>query len=528
MRQLLCLLFISAFWLPLSARAEAAPPAVPSIAVRMVHPDSLELDREGKPVPEGYTPYVYEFRDRHGKMQRERLFLKDEPVITEAEVERAGVDPSRPEHLNITLNTPGGRSMKTATSAMRLGHDRLAVVVQGKVNSAPVVQAIISRAFEISGLDGENEAANLAELLNHRAATGKTTPFIPRDLALYAIHPENARLVEEGTLSVPGYRLWSRPGAEEEKDAEKEYLFLGNAPIVTRDYAQSARPNLDYPGHLDIVWNEEAYRNLEQACAALRPGKDRMAVVLRGAILSTPVFHKMPSHATLIPVPGDDRQLDALCAAINTQFPPLTEQQQRKVKKKLAVYPVHPRSTELEQRFLPELRQGKTIHLKSGFRSIPYTRPDFPEPVPSWAFIRPESLIGPEDIRYAAREQDGTITCQLLPRAWEKMHAFMDASPAGTVAVAIVFQGKVHQMFKIRDSLLQMWGIPVITFIQPISVIYILTPEEERRMHREFLYHVFRDMLFPVSPWFFKNCVPFRTLGEQKPFLMIDSGLNRP
>ncbi len=138
----------------------------------------------------------------------------------------------------------------------------------------------------------------LAELLNRRAATGKTTPFIPRDLALYVIHPENARLVEEGTLSVPGYRLWSRPGAEEEKDAEKEYLFLGNAPIVTGDYAQSARPNLDYPGHLDIVWNKEAYRNLEQACAALRPGKDRMAVVLRGAILSTPVFHKMPSHAT--------------------------------------------------------------------------------------------------------------------------------------------------------------------------------------------------------------------------------------
>ncbi|MFR4417435.1 MAG: hypothetical protein ACLT8E_08715 [Akkermansia sp.] len=70
----------------------------------------------------------------------------------------------------------------------------------------------------------------MAELLNHRAATGKTTPFIPRDLALYVIHPENARLVEEGTLSVPGYRLWSRPGAEEEKDAEKEYLFLGTPP----------------------------------------------------------------------------------------------------------------------------------------------------------------------------------------------------------------------------------------------------------------------------------------------------------
>ena len=316
-------------------------------------------------------------------MHRERLFLKDEPVITETEVERAGVDPGTPGHLNITLNTPGGRAMKTATSAMRLGHDRLAVVVQGKVNSAPVVQAILSNTFVISGLDKANEAENLAELLNRRAAAGKVASFTPRDLALYVVHPDSDRLVKEGTLSVPGYRLWSRPGAGERKNAEKEYLFLGNAPIVTGDYARSARPNLDYPGHLDIVWNEEAYRNLEQACAALRPGKDRMAVVLRGAILSTPVFHKMPSHATLIPVPDDDRRLDDLCTAINTQIPPLTEQQQRKAKEELAVYPVHPRSTELEQRFLPELRQGKTIHLKSGFRSVPYTRPDFPEPVPS-------------------------------------------------------------------------------------------------------------------------------------------------
>ena len=92
MKQLLLLLFVSALWLPLSARAEASPPtpAVPSIAVRMVHPDSQELDREGKPAPAGYTPYVYEFRDRRGKMHQEGLFLKDAPVITEAEVERAG------------------------------------------------------------------------------------------------------------------------------------------------------------------------------------------------------------------------------------------------------------------------------------------------------------------------------------------------------------------------------------------------------------------------------------------------------
>ena len=527
MRQLLCLLLLSAFWFPLSALAETVQPP-PSIAVRIVHPDSLTLAREGKPAPEGYTPYVYEFLTRDGKMQRERLFLKDEPVITEREVERADADLSTPGQINISLNTRGGREMKKTTSAMKLGRDRLAVLVHGRITMAPVVQAILSNAFVISGLDKANEAENLAELLNRRAAAGKAASFTPRDLALYAVHPDSDRLVKEGTLSVPGYRLWSCPGTEEGKNAEKEYLFLGNAPIVTGDYAQSARPNPDYPGHLDIVWNEEATRNLEQACATLRPGRDRMAVVLRGDILSTPVLHGMPSHATLISVPGDDRRLDDLCTAINTQLPPLTEQQQRKAKEELAVYPVHPRSAELEQRFLPELRQGKTIHLKSGFRSVPYTRPDFPEPVPSWAFIRQESLIGPEDIQNVERHQDGAITCQLLPQEWEKARAFLDAIPAGQVKAAVVFQGRIRHQFALRRVFLQLWGVPVLSAVKPISTIYIPTPQEDQRMYRESVYLLIPYLLEPVCPWLFKSAPSFRTLGEQKPFLMIDSGLDRP
>lgn len=528
MRQLLCLLLLSAFWFPLSALAETVQPP-PSIAVRIVHPDSLTLAREGKPAPEGYTPYVYEFLTRDGKMQRERLFLKDEPVITEREVERADAALSTPGQINITLNTRGGREMKKTTSAMKLGRDRLAVLVHGRVTMAPVVQAILSNAFVISGLDKANEAENLAELLNRRAAAGKAASFTPRDLALYAVHPDSDRLVKEGTLSVPGYRLWSRPGTEEGKNAEKEYLFLGNAPIVTGDYAQSARPNPDYPGHLDIVWNEDAYRKLKQACAALRPGKDRIAVVLRGDILSTPVLHGMPSHNTLISVPGDDRRLDDLCTAINTQLPPLTEQQQRKAKEELAVYPVHPRSAELEQRFLPELRQGKTIHLKSGFRSVSYTHPGFPEPVQAYAFIRPESLIGPEDIQNVERHQDGAITCQLLPQEWEKARAFLAAIPAGqAVETAVAFQGRMRHLFPVRRVFLQLWGVPVLSSVKPISTIYIPTPQEDQRMYRESVYLMIPYLLEPICPWLFKSAPSFHTPGEQKPFLMMESGLDHP
>ncbi|WP_302014771.1 hypothetical protein [uncultured Akkermansia sp.] len=528
MKQLLCLLLVGTFWLPLFSRAETSPSPVPSLSVRMVHPDNEELVREGKPAPEGYTPYEYEFGDYHGKKRKERLFLKNTPVITEADVERAAVDLSRPAHLNITLNAKGGRAMKTATSAMKLGRDRLAIVVQGKVNSAPTVQAILSTSIAITGLDGENEAANLAELLTRHAAPDHSTPFTSRDLALYAIHPESDRLVEEGELSVPGYRLWSRPAQPSEKNEGKEYLFLGNAPIVTGAEAQSARPNLDHQGSVNIVWNDEACRKLKQASAAWRPGKDRLAVVLHGSIVGTPVFQGMPSHATLIPGLGDDRQLDAICTAINTQLPPLTEQQKRQVKKNLALYPVHPRSRELAQRFLPELRQGKTIRLKSGFRSIPYTCPDYPEPVQAYAFIRPESLIGPEDIQYAERDQDGTIICQLLPQAWKKVRSLIKASPVGDVNVAIVFQGRMRHQFAVRHSFLQMWGLPVLAAVRPISAIYILTPEEEQRMYRESVHLMIRYLLEPVCPWLFKNVPSFRTLGDQRPFLMIDSGLERP
>ena len=94
--------------------------------------------------------------------------------------------------------------MKAATSAMNLGRDRLALVVQGKIKSAPVVQAVISRTFEISGLDGKNEASGLAELLNRRASTEKNTPFIPQDLQALEAPGAPAGKNGRGRISVPG------------------------------------------------------------------------------------------------------------------------------------------------------------------------------------------------------------------------------------------------------------------------------------------------------------------------------------
>ncbi|MFQ7535597.1 MAG: hypothetical protein ACLRPT_11010 [Akkermansia muciniphila] len=152
--------------------------------------------------------------------------------------------------------------------------------------------------------------------------------------------------MEEGVLRVPGFRFWKLPAHRQEKTGEEEYLFLGNSPIISGDCARHAEPDMEHPGSLDITWNEEAFRKLERASAGLRPGKDRIAVVLRGTILSTPLFQGMPSRTTLIPGLGDDSRLDALCRAINNTLLPLTEQQKRHVRENVALYPIHPRSRE--------------------------------------------------------------------------------------------------------------------------------------------------------------------------------------
>lgn len=241
MSQLFYLLLFPAFCFPLSARAKAVPPSVPAVSVRMVHPDSQELDRERSPVPEGYTPYTYEFRDRHGKMQRERLFLKNTPIITESEVEQARIEPERRECLHITLNTQGGKTMKAATSAMNLGRDRLALVVQGKIKSAPVVQAVISRTFEISGLDGKMKPPDW-----RNCSTGR--------------HPQKKHTLHS-TGSGPVRRPSGKPPSGGRRSPTRTGLQALEAPGAPA--GKNGRGRISVPGEFS-----HHFRRLRQTCGA--------------------------------------------------------------------------------------------------------------------------------------------------------------------------------------------------------------------------------------------------------------------
>lgn len=74
----------------------------------------------------------------------------------------------------------------------------------------------------------------------------------------------------------------------------------------------------------------------------------------------------------------------------------------------------------------------------------------------------------------------------------------------------------------------ELWKIPVLTFMQSISGIHLLTPCEEQRMYRETTLIMVREYMEQPCFWFSKNNGAFRTQEKGRPFLLIDPGLDKP
>ena len=101
------------------------------------------------------------------RTSRKKIFLEKRESLTGRDIVRAGVDLARPGHVNVTLSNEGADKMYNLTSRMQLGHDRMVIVLDDVVKSAPTVQAILSKSFEISGLDAPGEAEALTKVLSN-------------------------------------------------------------------------------------------------------------------------------------------------------------------------------------------------------------------------------------------------------------------------------------------------------------------------------------------------------------------------
>ncbi|MCP5536523.1 MAG: protein translocase subunit SecD [Akkermansiaceae bacterium] len=146
---------------------------IAKLELKMVHPESRVLGdtlaaekEEDRVLPPGYKLYVYEDEDEDGQKTTENILLKRRSALDGSYIVHAQelFGPYEGK-LTVKLNGEGANKMFDLTKRMRHGVDRLAIVLDGKVLSAPVVQDSLGAQFEISGMKDATEARGIAAAL---------------------------------------------------------------------------------------------------------------------------------------------------------------------------------------------------------------------------------------------------------------------------------------------------------------------------------------------------------------------------
>lgn len=126
----------------LDERAEA--PHLPPLPERLQLPDYMLAEQPVISANDAAGHYEYLVLQRPEAAAEEEL-LVDEQLVERVEVRHNGVE--------ITFTQAGGERMYALTSGMKPGQERLALVLDGCVVSAPVVHAPLRQSVFISGLN---------------------------------------------------------------------------------------------------------------------------------------------------------------------------------------------------------------------------------------------------------------------------------------------------------------------------------------------------------------------------------------
>jgi len=113
----------------------------------------------------GYKLFTRNYTDDRGEPRSEELLLENRNKIEGKHVRKASPDMGTSGVVQVTLTGAGGKLMRNLTAPMRKGVDRLAVVLDGEVDSAPVVQAVLDKNFIIQGVGDAEECRNLSATL---------------------------------------------------------------------------------------------------------------------------------------------------------------------------------------------------------------------------------------------------------------------------------------------------------------------------------------------------------------------------
>jgi SecD/SecF fusion protein len=159
-----------------SASIRVTLETVAKLELREVSPRNNEIGENGKSLAQrvldgeeivpGYRAYELTQKDEDGNESTTPILLNRRAALGGSDIVIASPSMSQMDAVDITLDGPGTDKMIALTQNMRPGQDRIAIVLDGIVQNAPVVQSVpLGKKFEINGLNEPGETKKLANAL---------------------------------------------------------------------------------------------------------------------------------------------------------------------------------------------------------------------------------------------------------------------------------------------------------------------------------------------------------------------------
>ncbi len=149
---------------------------VAKLELREVSPRNNEVGADGKSLAQrvldgeeivpGYRAYELTQKDEDGNESTTPILLNRRAALGGSDIVTATPSMSQMDAVDITLDGAGTDKMIALTQNMRPRQDRIAIVLDGIVQNAPVVQSVpLGKNFVINGLDEPGETKKLANAL---------------------------------------------------------------------------------------------------------------------------------------------------------------------------------------------------------------------------------------------------------------------------------------------------------------------------------------------------------------------------
>lgn len=120
----------------------------------------------GDEIVPGYRAYTYKGKNKEGGEFSQPILLSRRVALGGSDIAMAYPSQQQPDAVSITLNGGGTDKMIALTKDMRPGVDQIAIVLDGEVLSAPVVNQVpLGKDFQITGLHDPGEPKALSDAL---------------------------------------------------------------------------------------------------------------------------------------------------------------------------------------------------------------------------------------------------------------------------------------------------------------------------------------------------------------------------